>query len=548
MKRNCLLIVLILISVTLFQGCARKQKLDNETLYFNLDTEPPTLDPSKAADTTSGLVIENLFDGLVDYDVTKPDIPIIPKVAKSWKVSPDGRVYTYYLRDDVYWTDGKKVTAHDFEYSWRRILDPATASEYAYFLFDVKNAQSFNQQKVKDFSKVGIKAVDDYTFRVTLSKPVAYFEKIAAFQDLAPLRKDVIEKWGDTWTEPQHIVTNGPFILKEWRHDYQLILERNETYFGEKAKLKRAHCFMVNEYSTALSLYQTRKIDIIRSLPPLEIPKNKTSPEFHAGHFLALYYVGFQTKKPPMDNIYVRQAMAHAIDRKEITDVLEKGDIPTTSLLPKGILGHNENIGFKFNAAKAQELMEKAGYEKKKEGDSFFWIDKKKRTPFPPLTLTYNTNEAHKTVFENLQAQWKRNLGINTSISNQEWKVYIKTMVAAHKDPKNAPFHIFRMGWNADYPDPDNFTTIFTSYSDNNHTSWGNPKYDQLTEKARSIFEKEKREKIYDEIQKILVEEDAVIIPIYNMAFNVMWRNEVKGIHLNPLDSWHLDLIWLERK
>lgn len=548
MRKNWVIIAIALIALFSFQGCAKRQKLSNETLYFNLDTEPPTLDPSKAADTTSALIIENLFDGLVDYDVTKPNIPIIPKVAKSWHASPDGTVYTYLLRDDVYWSDGKKLTAQDFEYSWRRIIDPATASEYAYFLFDIKNAQEFNQGKVKDISKVGIKALDDYTFRVTLKKPVAYFEKIAAFQDLSPLRKDVIEKWGDTWTEPGHIVTNGPFVLKEWKHDYQLILERNENYFGKKAKLKSVHCFMVNEYSTALSLYQTKKIDIIRQLPPLEIPKFKKSPDFHAGHFLILYYVGFQTKKAPADNIHVRKAMIHAIDRKEITDILEKGDIPTGSLIPNGMLGHNKNIGLNFNVEKAHQLMEKAGYEKKKEGDSFHWIDKKTKVLFPTLTITYNTNEAHKTVFENLQAQWKRNLGIETSISNQEWKVYIKTLVAAHQDPKNASFHLFRMGWNADYPDPDNFSTLFTSYSDNNHTSWGSSKYDQLTEEARSVFDPKKRAKLYDKLQKILVEEDAVILPLYNAAFNVMWRNEVKGIHLNPLDSWHLDLIWLERK
>src|SRR3989338_11120190 len=186
MKKISTLFFLVFISLTLFLSCSSRLKLTNETLYFNLDTEPPSLDPSKATDTTSNLVIENIMDSLTDYDVSTPDLKIVPKVAKSWKVTKGGKVYTFILRDDVLWTDGKKVTAHDLEYSWRRLIEPATAAEYAYFLFDVKNAKAFNEGKVKNFSKVGIKALDDHTFQVTLGQPVSYFLHVSTFSSLSP--------------------------------------------------------------------------------------------------------------------------------------------------------------------------------------------------------------------------------------------------------------------------------------------------------------------------------------------------------------------------
>lgn len=527
-----------------FVHCTQKKPLDNETLYFNLRTEPPSLDPSKATDVVSFQITENIFDGLADYDISTPQLEVIPKIAKSWKVSPDGRVYTFYLRSDVLWSDGKKVTAHDFEYSWKRLIDPKTASEYAYFLFDIKNAQAFSEGKIKNSFEVGIKALNESTFQVTLHKPVAYFLHVATFASLAPLRKDVIEKFGDTWTEPEHIITNGPFKLTSWEHDYQIIFERNENYYGPKAKLKKIHCLMVSEQSTALSLYQTKKLDIIVEVPPLDIPRLKKTSEFHSGNFLSTYYVGINTKKAPLTNPNIRKALASAVDRKQITEILQKGDIPSTSLIPMGMLGYNANIGLPFDVNAAQEFMKKAGYDKKEDR----WVHAKTKEPFPSLAFMYNTNEAHKTVAESLQAQWKKNLGIDVSLDNQEWKVYNSTLQSSHKTPEKTSYNLFRLGWNADYPDPDNYMSLFTSYSANNHTHWGDKKFDTLTEKAKSILNPKQRLELYNQTQKLLLEDGAAIIPLFVYAHQAMWRDtEVKGIKLNPLDKWYFDQIWLER-
>ncbi|MBI3017291.1 MAG: peptide ABC transporter substrate-binding protein [Deltaproteobacteria bacterium] len=546
MKKISHLLFLVLISFTLLLSCSSRSKLTNDTLYFNLGTEPPSLDPSKATDTTSNLVIENLMDNLTDYDISTPDLKIVPKVAKSWKITEGGKVYTFTLRDDVLWTDGKKVTAQDFEYSWRRLIEPATAAEYAYFLFDIKNAKAFNEGKIKDFSKVGIKAINDHTFQITLESPVSYFLHVSTFSSLSPLRKDVIDQWGDRWTDPEHIVTNGPFKLTHWKHDYQLTLERNENYYGAKGKLKKVECFMIVEQSTALSLYQTRKLDIITQVPTLDIPKLKQTPEFHSGNFLSTYYIGLNTKKAPLNNPYVRKALASSINRNQITEMLQKGDIPTSSLIPMGMQGYNPDLGYKLNIEQAQEWMKKAGYEKK-EGNTISWVHSKTKEPFPTITFIYNTNEAHKTIAEDLQAQWKKNLGITMAIDNQEWKVYNNSLQGSHTSPETAPFHLFRLGWNADYPDPDNFMSLFTSYSDNNHTHWGNSKFDSLTEKAKVILDKTKRVDMYNKAQKILLEEDTAIIPLYVYAHQSMWRDEVKGAQMNPLDRWYFDQLWLER-
>ena len=509
-----LLSVLCLFSLTF---CSKKAKLSNDTLYFNLETEPPTLDPSKAADTTSSLVIENTMDGLTDYDFSTPDLKIIPKVAKSWKITHSGSVYTFYLRDDVYWTDGKKVTAPDFEYSWKRIIDPKTASEYAYFLFDVKNAQAFNEGKIKNIADVGIKALDDFTFQVTLTKPVAYFLHISTFPDLSPLRKDIIEKYGDAWTEPEHIITNGPFKLTHWKHDYQLILERNDNYYGAKAKLKKIICFMIVEASTALSLYQTKKLDIIRQVPPLDIPHLKNTPEYRSGNYLSTYYIGLNTKKEALSNAYVRRAFSAAINRTEITDMLQKGDIPTSTLIPQGMLGHNPSIGIPFNPTQAKEWMKKAGYGEGKK-------------TFPPITLLFNTSETHKTIAESLQSQWKRNLGIEVRLDNQEWKVYTNSLQSSHKEPLKTSFDIFRLGWNADYPDPDNFMSLFTSYSDNNHTQWGSKTFDKIVEKAKLMGNNpQKRVELYNQAQKMLLEEEAVIFLSISMLINRCGEMKLKG-------------------
>ncbi|MBI4042656.1 MAG: peptide ABC transporter substrate-binding protein [Deltaproteobacteria bacterium] len=459
---------------------------------------------------------------------------MVPKVAESWSVTPDGTTYTFKIRRNLLWSDGKPVTAHDFVYSWQRLLDPKTAARYAYFLFPIKNAKAFNDtgSRVKDFAQVGAKAVDDYTLVVTLEKAMSYFPTLLTHSSTFPMRKDVVEKLGDKWTEPGNIVTNGPFLLEEWQHNYKLTLVRNDNYWGEKAKLRRIVGYMITEESSSLNLYETGKLDIMRGIPTSDIQRLKNTPDYYKIPLLAAYYYGFNVNKPPFNDPNVRKAFSAAIDREEICKALQGDQIPLTSWIPKGMLGYNPNVGIKFDPDKAVAYLKQAGYEK---GDP----------RLQGITLAYNTNEGHKQVAENLQALWQKHLGVKVNIDNQEWKVFLDILHSIPAKPLASP-HLFRMGWVGDYPDPDNFMNLFTSGSDNNHTGWKNSHFDKLIERAAVEIDPDVRLSLYNEAQRVLTEEEVPILPIYVYTTQKLIKPYVKGFQLNPLDEYYLDTIWVE--
>ncbi|HET6371230.1 MAG TPA: peptide ABC transporter substrate-binding protein, partial [Nitrospiria bacterium] len=461
MKRLLLLGMLALLGlILLFSGApSGSVKSSSAVFRMNLATEPPTLDWSLATDGTSIRVIENLMEGLTEYDARlRPK----PAIAKSWEVLDGGSRYLFHLRKGVTWTDGKPVTAADFEYSWKRLLDPKTGAEYAYFLYDLVNAEAYNGGRVKDPSKVGVRALDPYTLEVRLKKPIVYFPEITTFTATYPLRKDAIERYGDRWTDPDHIVTCGPFRLSEWRHEYRLILTANDRYRGGRPRLDRIVFYVVEGETTALTLYETGDLDRV-GVPPVAIPSYRKRPDYHHGPFLRGYYYGFNVTKPPFENPMVRQAFSKAIDRTEFPKILKGGEIPATSWVPPGMPGYNPEIGLKFDPKEARRKLAEAGYP---EGKGL-----------PPITLAFNTDPTNLLIAENVQAQWKRNLGVTVGLDNMEWKVYLKLL-------KDDTPQVFRLGWGADYPDPDNFLALFTTRSGNNNTHWGNPRYDTLIAEA----------------------------------------------------------------
>ncbi|MCH8312212.1 MAG: hypothetical protein IID17_04430 [Nitrospinae bacterium] len=232
---------------------------------MSVRAEPPTLDWTLATDSISFNLLTNLMEGLTQYNA---DLEAVPAVAKRWEFSEEGKVITFYLRDDVFWTDGKRVTAGDFEYSWKRLLNPATAAQYAYFLFDIENAAEFNSGKITDPSQVGVRAISPLVLEVRLKKPVVYFPSITTFMVTFPQRQDIVNKYGDLWTEPEHIVTNGPFILAEWKHEYKLILKANDRHYEGRPAIDKVLVYVVKEPTTALTLFETGELDILE-LPPV---------------------------------------------------------------------------------------------------------------------------------------------------------------------------------------------------------------------------------------------------------------------------------------
>jgi len=514
----------LLFLLTFFTACSSSEMSDEGRVFrLAISAEPPTLDGSLATDSISVNVLTNLMEGLAQYDA---QLTPQPAIARDWDISPDGKVYRFHLRDDVYWSDGQPVVAGDFEYSWKRLLNPETAAQYAYFLFDLENAFEYNSGKLKDPEHVGVRALDDRTLEVRLKKPAVYFPSLTTFMVTFPQRKDLIERHGKHWTDPDKMVVTGPFTLKEWHHEYKLVLKANPHYYGKAPNVDTVYLYVVEEKTTALTLYETGELDMVE-LPPVAIPHYQDHPEYSNMPQLRGYYYGFNTQKDPFNDARVRRAFALSINRSRIPVILKGGELPTASWIPKGMFAHNESIGLHFDPEKARQLLADAGFPNGKG--------------FPKVTAMYNTGDVNRLIAEYLQAQWKEHLGVTIEFDSQEWKVFLDRL-------QNDTPAMFRLGWGADFPDPDNFMNLFLSSSGNNRLHWENPEYDALVARGAAIRNPEQRQKIYDSAQRLLTEKDAVMIPLFVSAMNLLVKPYVKGFEMNAMELLYIKKITIDPK
>ncbi len=483
-------------------------------LRMNIGTEPPSLDWQVSSDSVSFDVVSNIMVGLTQYN---DKLQCDPACASSWEVLDDGRRYLFHLRHDVHWSDGKTLVAGDFEYAWKRMLDPKTGAAYAFFLYDIENAYEFNTGAITDSSKVGVKALDDYTLEVKLKKPAAYFLYLTAFCPSYPQRRDVIERWGDRWTEPEHIVTNGPFLLKSWAHEYKIELAAWDGFFEGAPKLKAIKMFMIPEQSTAFALYQNDELDYIdnRSFSTPDVEANKHSPEYHNIALLRNNYVGFNITKRPFTDVRVRRAVSMAIDRRVFPIILRRNERPAYCWIPPQLQGYSPSSEMHFNAQEARKLLSEAGYPDGKG--------------FPNVGLLYPEREDTRLIVEAVQDQLKRNLNIHVDLVNQEWKVYLETL---RRDPPP----IYRASWGADYPDPETFMNLFTSRNGNNDTRFASKAYDQLLAQAGSEQNAPKRAALYAEADRIVCRDQCLIATTFLSTQNLMVKPWVHGMQFNPLD------------
>jgi len=508
--RRCLKLFFLLV----LWSCSPGSQQGNEKVFrVNLGTEPPSLDWSLAIDQVSFNVIANLMVGLTEFDKNLKPAPVI---ARSWDVLDGGRRIVFHLRGDVAWSDGKKVRAQDFEYSWKRLLNPATASQYAYILFDIVNAEEYHLGKIQDHQQVGVRTKDDLTLEVQLRHPASYFLALTTFEVTYPQRQDVIEKFGPKWTEPGNIVTNGPFLLSSWKHEDEIQLSANPNFFLGRPAMEKVEMLMINEMTTALALYDQGRLDFLdnRSIPILEKPRLAKAPGFRHVPQLRGEYYGFATDRKPFDDPRVRRAFAMAIDRSVFPKILHGGERPATSWIPPGMPAHNPKIGLVYNPPEARRLLREAGYPDGKG--------------FPEVTLGYNTLEDKKLVAEAVQGMWKRNLGVLVRLQNLEWKVYLNQL-------QTDPPAIFRSGWGADYPDPDNFMKLFTSLSGQNYSRWKNGRYDQLLELAAREMSEQKRVRLYNDAQRILCESDIPIIPLFTTVESTVLNPRYAGLEYSSM-------------
>ena len=514
--KRCSIVLLVLLTVTvLITSCQPTEKLATE-LNWNLETEPPTLDPALAEDSVSVDCDEQLFLGLTDFEDTT-DSAVIPEIATDWSVSDDGLTWTFNMRKDIWWvhydpetqkTEKKRlVNAHDVEYAVKRTLDPETASNYAYVCYIIKNGQAVNTGESTDLDSVGVKALDEYTVQFTLEQPAGYFPAIASMWVARPVPKEVIDEHGNQWTDPGTIWTNGPYCLDTWKHESRMVFVKNPFFYNaDNVSIERINCVMVVEESTAFAMYENGELDVQK--PPLDdMDRIKADPvlskELYIGPEACTYYYGFNTTKPPVDDPTVRRALSYALDRQKLVDtVLKGGQKPAWSFACTGIFGNvaeSEDFpGISFDPTRAKELLAEAGYP---NGEGF-----------PAVTLMFNTSEAHQKIAEFIQACWKEHLGIDVKLANQEFRVYLDTLT------EDAPL-IYRAGWCTDYPDQNNWVLeVFHPTMGQNDPKWSGAAADEfarLTEQAAAESDPEKRKELYFQAEEILCVNEAVIIPIY---------------------------------
>ncbi len=389
-----------------------------DTLRVRLGTEPPTLDINLATDTTSHAVLNQLMEAPYRY---KGDGTIEPAGAESYEVSEDGTVYTVHLRQDATWSDGEPVVAQHYVDGVLRLLNPETAAEYAYVMYYISGAEAYNTGETDDPSTVGIRAVDDYTLEITLDKPQAFFDSILAFFTFYPVRLDVIEEYGDLWTEPGNFVGNGPYVLTEWAHEDHLVIEKNPNYHdADQVTIERVEYPIIVEDATALAAYERGELDV-SGYPSEELPRIlEEMPE----HFVRLpypgtYYIGLNTLRAPTDNLNFRKALASSIDKRAILDSVLNMPwrLDACGVIPPEIPGYQGcgEVGYQFDLDAAQQYLQAA-------------LDEMGIEDPGDIRLNLWFNRGNEDVIESVAEQWETNLGIRVYVVNMEWGAYLQTL------------------------------------------------------------------------------------------------------------------------
>ena len=524
-------------------------------LRVNLAGEPPTIDPNQSSFAASVTVVQQLFEGMLKFN---PDLTVAAGAAKevpsqaNGGISKDLMTYTFRLRDDLKWSDGKPLTAKDFEYSVKRLLDPKVAAEYASFYHDIKGAEAYNSalgtetapNKVDDATlnrlrdAVAVKATDDRTVVIELAQPRTTFLQVMALWTVAPIRKDLVDAKGEQWTEAGNLIGNGAFQLAEWVHQDHITLIPNPNYHGEQAKVAKVTLFMVTDSNANFAAYRNDERDMTDV--PLAVVKQvlanpKQSKELIRFNDLGTFAYQFNVTKPPFNNPKVRLAFNKAINREAFVDKVSSGvGRAAYSWIPPGMPGHDASLGkdlYAYDAAKARQTLAEAGFTDV--------------TKLPPISFQYANTGANPIRAEFFQGQIKENLGIDVKLEPMEPASFSKAV-------NNHQFQVAFYGWGADYPDPDNWLPeIFGTGAGNNTTLFSNTGFDAAVKKAAAEPDDAKRLQLWRDAQKILVDEAPIVPLIYRERFWLV-KPHVKGLTTTSKDSAvpgdkYFSKIWLAK-
>ncbi|ECX9455272.1 oligopeptide ABC transporter substrate-binding protein OppA [Salmonella enterica] len=507
------------------------QLADKQTLVRNNGSEVQSLDPHKIEGVPESNVNRDLFEGLLISDVEGHPSP---GAAEKWE-NKDFKVWTFHLRKNAKWSDGTPVTASDFVYSWQRLADPNTASPYASYLQygHIANIDDIIAGK-KPATELGVKALDDHTLEVTLGEPVPYFYKLLVHPSVSPVPKSAVEKFGDKWTQPANIVTNGAYKLKNWVVNERIVLERNPQYWdNDKTVINQVTYLPISSEVTDVNRYRSGEIDMTYNNMPIELfqkLKKEIPNEVRVDPYLCTYYYEINNQKAPFNDVRVRTALKLALDRDIIVNkVKNQGDLPGYSYTPPYTDGAKlvEPEWFKWSQKKrneeAKKLLTEAG----------FTADK-------PLTfdLLYNTSDLHKKLAIAVASIWKKNLGANVKLENQEWKTFLDTR-------HQGAFDVARAAWCADYNEPTSFLNTMLSDSSNNTAHYKSPAFDKLIADTLKVTDDAQRSELYAKAEQQL-DQDSAIVPVYyyvNARLVKPWVGGYTGE--DPLDNIYVKNLYI---
>jgi len=509
LKKFLLIIFFILITI------------DNSSseIRINIGSEPGTLDWNLATDSSSFQIINNIMGGLTKFNNR---LELEANLAESWNINKEQKTITIKLRKDIDWSDGLELSAKHFIDSWERLLNPKTGADYAYFLYDIKNAKEYNLGLVNDFNKVGVKALDKKTIKIELVENKSYFMSLLSFMSTFPIRVEKINKHKEEWVKPKNIVTLGKYTLEKWEnHDYILLRPNDKS-------LDSVLLLMNDNPSSSLAMFENGKLDIVdgSGIPLLEIPYLVSKNLLNFESQFRNNYIGFNVKKFPFTDKKIREAFALSIDKSVFEKVLHNTVIQTESWIPEGLIGSIHGKTARYNKVEANKILDENGF--------------KDRGDFPKIKFLFPESGNNRIIAEMLQTMWMENLGIKVEVQGLEWKIYLITLDIDRP-------HMFRAGWAADYPDPHNFMNIFTCNGGNNETGWCDNLYDEKINLASFETSPTTRETLYKEAQERLIYKENVIIPLFisnqiylksekikKISFSKMGIIDFAEVHISP--------------
>ncbi|HJH56329.1 MAG TPA: peptide ABC transporter substrate-binding protein [Brachyspira hyodysenteriae] len=527
--------ILFMIFISFIISCSNNKSEDGISIFINTGPEPNTIDPSINVTSDAIFYLMHTFEGLLEKDMNGK---LIPGVAESWEISEDGLTYTFKLRTNSKWTDGKTVVAGDFVYSWQRVVDPATGSQYGYQHEPVKNAKAITAGDMPKES-LGIKAIDDYTLEVQLEAPTAYFLELLTFPTFYPLRKDIIEQYGDEWTlNADTYIGNGAFKLIERNRDESLVMVKNTNYWNIEDIVPDKITFVLMENETAsVAGVKAGSLHFARSFPRQDIKTLQNEGLIVIKPRISSYYYCLNLTNEILKDVRVRRALSLAIDRNYIVEQITRGgEKPAGALVPFGISDYEGDFrenggeyiditkdGYVKNVEEAKKLMAEAGYP---NGEGF------------PVMEFKADPGLHVKIFEAVQQMWKENLGIDVTLTQEEWAVFLQTRYDRN-------ITMARGAWNGDFDDPVNFMALCLSYSTNNYSVYSNKAYDDMINEVMLSGDQKFRMQTMHKAEEMLMREEA-IIPIYYYTEPLLVSPKLKDVYYDSLGFHKFHHCYLE--